>query len=280
MSLQRAQSLAMVCAMLWLVTVSSAFGQAAPQGSEVINTVREKLLAGEVVIGGQMTTTDPAIARAMFGSGLDFIWVENQHSPYTYETLANIFMHTRGLPAIPLIRINEFTEDAAARPLDIGGLGVIFAMTNTRADAEQAVRICKFPPEGIRSTGGGQDRTVWGNSVRNNDNIMVSVMIETPEGVKNIDEILSVPGIDLLFIGNTDLGRFSGLSSSDPQYLAMVDTILAACKRHNVPVGRMCGNNPDTINGYIDQGYQFLCAGGESGFIRSGVQSMLEGIEK
>ena len=206
------------------------------------NTVKQKLANGEQVIGGTIDTPDPDIYRAMARSGFDFLWIEMQHSPLTYQEVARMIWAGRDLPAIPFIRVPDATEGDVQKATDIGALGIIVPMVVEVEKVEAAVRFAKYPPVGARSLGGGQYGEVWGGGYRQtaNDNIMIVGMIESPAGVENVDQIAAVPGVDVVFTAATDLFSFSGFAQGTPEYEAMVtrihDATLGAGRKLGGPV--------------------------------------------
>ena len=191
------------------------------------NTVKQKLANGEQVIGGTIDTPDPEIYRAMARAGFDFLWIEMQHSPLTYQEVARMIWAGRDLPAIPFIRVPDATEGDVQKATDIGALGVIVPMVVEPAKVEAAVRFAKYPPVGARSLGGGQYGELWGGDYRQtaNDNLMVVGMIESPAGVENVERIAAIPGVDVIFTAATDLFSFSGFAQGSPEYEGMVTRI-------------------------------------------------------
>jgi 2-keto-3-deoxy-L-rhamnonate aldolase RhmA len=206
------------------------------------NTIKEKLARGEQVIGGSIDTPDPKIYRAMAKAGLDFMWIEMQHSPMTYQEAAQLIWAGRDLPAIPFIRVPNATEGDIQKATDIGALGIIVPMVDDPEKIENAVRFTRYPPEGMRSHGGGQYRDLWGDDYRNtaNDNIMIVAQIESPTGVMNVDKIAAVPGVDIVFTAANDLASFSGHPQGSPGHEALVtkinDAVLGAGKKLGGPV--------------------------------------------
>jgi 4-hydroxy-2-oxoheptanedioate aldolase len=184
----------------------------AQQAPKIYNTAKQKLLDGKQVVGGTVFSPDPAMYCAMANAGFDFLWIEMQHSPLTYQEVARMIFACRGSAGMPFIRVPDATESDIQKATDIGAIGVIVPTVDTVEKAEAAVKWTKYPPFGRRSQGGGQYRELWGNDYRQtaNDNMMVVIMIETPEGVANAEKIAAVPGIDVIFAASTDLGNFSG----------------------------------------------------------------------
>jgi len=170
----------------------------------------------------------------MARAGFDFLWIEMQHSPLTFQEVAQMIWSARDLPAVPFIRVPDATEGDIQKATDVGALGIIVPMVVEVAKAEAAVRFAKYPPEGVRSLGGGQYGGLYGRDYRAtaNENIMVVAMIESPAGVENAEAIASVPGVDVVFTAATDLFSFSGHAQGEPEYEAMISKIHTATLIH------------------------------------------------
>lgn len=246
----------------------AVFGQA----PRIFNTVKQKLAEGKQVIGGTVSFNDPDAYCAMANSGFDFLWIEMQHSPLTYQDVARMIYACRGAAAIPFIRVPEATDGDIQKATDIGALGIIIPMVDSMDKVRSAVKYAKYPPMGVRSQGGGQYGSLWGSDYRKmaNDNIMVVAMIESPAGVAIADEIASHPGIDAVFIASTDLSSFSGLPQGDPRYEAMTVKIRDTVLKHGRKVG-------GPVAWKDRPGYTFLQGPGESALIRAGAQALLTG---
>jgi 2-keto-3-deoxy-L-rhamnonate aldolase RhmA len=133
------------------------------ESARIYNTVKQKLANGQQVVGGTVTSSDPNIYCAMANSGFDFVWIEMQHSPLTYQEVGRMIWACRGAPAIPFVRIPDATAGDIQKATDIGALGIIVPLVDTIEKIEAAVTYAKFPPQGVRSLGGGQYRGLWGN---------------------------------------------------------------------------------------------------------------------
>src|SRR5271156_2993970 len=123
--------------------------------------VKEKLRAGEAVTACTITTNSVDIAAHAATLGFDFLWIEMEHSPITLETLRNITLATRGLKAVPIVRVPVNELWTAKRVLDAGALGVIFPFCSTPELARQAAAACKYPPHGRRGSGPGLASFRW-----------------------------------------------------------------------------------------------------------------------
>jgi 2-keto-3-deoxy-L-rhamnonate aldolase RhmA len=251
-----------------------------------VNPVKKALADGHVVIGATITAASPDVAATLAGAGYDFLWIEMEHSGLTLETVRNMILAMRGLKAVPIVRVPFNEPWLAKRALDIGALGVIFPFTNTRELAEQAVKSCKYPPVGIRGYGPGLASSRWGMSGSDyakfaNDNVMVITIIETKEAISNIDRIASTPGVDVLFIGPNDLSFSLGVGGRTKEAVVeeAVAKVIAAGKRHNVPVGYSTGD-PAEINRRIEQGFRFFQAQSDLGLLGSGARDALGKIKR
>ena len=218
----------------------------APQGAKLWNPVKLKLQQGGKVTGGTVfSATDPLTYCAMANAGYDYIWTEMQHNDRDWNQAARMWRTCPHAKAVPGARIAYADEREIQRATDAGALVIVVPTVDTVQEALAARDWTYFPPLGKRSAGGGQgfDGAMWGNvpgGYRNtiNDNIVLIVMIETIEGVKNAHEIAKIPGIDALFAASGDLGNFSGFPQGSPDYERLINIV------HDAAIGagkRLCG---------------------------------------
>jgi 4-hydroxy-2-oxoheptanedioate aldolase len=158
------------------------------------------------------------------------------------------------------------------KALDAGAYGVIVPLVNNRAEAEQAVAACRYPPEGIRSFGPARASLYAGPGYLTEANAHMAciVMIETKEALDNLDEILSTPGVDAAYIGPADLAFALELTptgdNDHPVHVAAVTRIYEACQKHQVAAGIHTGSLQYTQR-YLDQGFQMVTLGQDSAFM-------------
>jgi 4-hydroxy-2-oxoheptanedioate aldolase len=259
---------ASVLAAAMLLLGSAACAQENPR---IYNTAKQKLQRGESIVGGTVTSSDPDVYCAMASSGFDFLWIEMQHSPLTYQEVARMIWACRGAPAVPFIRVPDSTPGDIQKAMDIGALGIIVPLVDTVEEIRSAVEYAMYPPRGVRSLGNGQYGALYGSDYRAtaNDNVVMVAMIESPAGVSNADAIASVPGVDVVFAASTDLGSFSGLKQGDKDYEAMVTAIHDA----TLEAGRKLGGPLAWRN---RKDFRFFQAPTESTFIRLGVKAALD----
>jgi 2-keto-3-deoxy-L-rhamnonate aldolase RhmA len=249
------------------------------------NPVKEMLLKGRPAMGVVISVNNVEVAAQAAALGFDFLWLEMEHAPLSLETVRNIVLATRGLPAVPFARppVNELW--AAKRVLDAGVLGVIFPFTNTPELARQAVAACRYPPEGLRGSGADLARFRWPAPedyyAFADRNVLVVAIVENTAALSHIDEIAATPGIDVLFIGTSDLSFSLGLRGrqSHPRLEKAIARIVAAAKRNGKVLGRPA-TTPDQLWRFQKQGFLFFMAGTDIELMASGAEQLLKPLRK
>jgi 4-hydroxy-2-oxoheptanedioate aldolase len=245
------------------------------QQPRIFNTVKTKLAEGKQVVGGSIQVPDPDTYCAMANAGFDFLWIEMQHSPMSFQDVAHMIMACKGAPAVPFIRVPDATEGDIQKAVDMGAAGIIIPMVEDVQKVRNALKFAFYPPRGKRSQGGGQYGAMWGADYRQiaNDNIMIVAMIESPAGVQIADEIASTPGVDVVFVASTDLSSFSGKKQGDPDYEKLVDQVKAA----TLKAGKKLAGPLAWKSSRAGQGYVFFQAPSETSLIRTGAKVELTG---
>ena len=237
--------------------------------------VRANLKSGEPSIGTWLALPDTVYAGLMSTTGFDWLTVELEHSPATMETAADCFALIAASGCVPLCRVPYNTVENIKRALDTGAWGIVVPMVNTRAGAEAVVRAARYRPIGERSVGGQLHAASFATDgasyyARANDEILVVVMAEHVEAIENIDDILSVPGIDAVFIGPNDLHASMGVppafDSDLPQFNAAVQKVFASAKAHGVAPGIHVADAAQAQR-RRDEGWQMIAVASEVGFM-------------
>ena len=218
----------------------------APAGAKIWNPAKLKLMQGGKLVGGTVRgVRDPSTYCAMANAGYDFIWTEMQHEPSTWSDVVNAWKTCPRAKAVPGVRVAYTDEREIQRALDGGALVLVVPTVDTVEEAREAVNWAYFPPLGRRSLGGGPafHPDMWGSvpgGYRNtiNDNLVLILMIETLQGLKNADEIAKVPGVTAIFAASGDLGNFSGYKQGDPDYERAINIVHDAALRAGV---KLCG---------------------------------------
>jgi 2-keto-3-deoxy-L-rhamnonate aldolase RhmA len=214
----------------WTLASKSAAQNPPPplkKDAKLYNTAKQKLLEGKQIFSFTQSKADPA-GYCEKAKHYDFTWFEMQHSTLEFRDVEAMIAACPHVAATPMIRLPDAQEWHIQHATDIGALGVIIPTVDDVYRAREGATWARFPPVGRRSAGQGQAPQLWGQQTYRqtiNDNMLVTIMIETPTGVANAYDIASVPGIDVVIIGNNDLASFSGYAQTSPEYQAMVTKI-------------------------------------------------------
>jgi 4-hydroxy-2-oxoheptanedioate aldolase len=239
------------------------------------NPVRAKLKNGQPSVGTWLTLPDPVAAQLMAHTGFEWLTIELEHTPTSFETAAQMFAIVSASGRVPLARVPWNTGENIKRVLDTGAWGVVVPMVNTRDEAQAAVNAARYRPIGQRSIGGQLHATNFDTDApsyyaRANEEILVVVMAEHIEGVTHIDEILSVPGIDAVFVGPNDLHASMGLppsfDSDHTPFNAALKKVQAAAKAHGVASGIHVADAAQAQR-RISEGWQFIAVASEAGLM-------------
>jgi len=196
---------------------------------KLYNTAKQKLLDGKQVFSFTWSKFDIA-GYCEAAKHYDYAWFEMQHSTLEFKDVEAMIAACPYAGAIPMVRLPDAQEFHIQHATDLGALGVIIPTVDDVERAREAAKWSHYPPMARRSAGSGQAASIWGKNGVNyrqtfNDNMLVVVMIESPTGVANAFEIASVPGIDVVIIGNNDLSSFSGFAQEDDRYQQMIKKV-------------------------------------------------------
>jgi len=239
------------------------------------------LKAGKMTIGAWVNFSTPDSAEILANMGLDWLVFDTEHGPWSIETVQQSIQATSSTEIVPIVRVAWNDPVMIKRALDIGAYGIIVPWINTKEQAIQAVRACKYPPKGIRGCG-PRRAALYGLRTKEylevaDEITMVIAQIETQEAVDNLEEILSVEGIDAIFVGPADLSSSLGFlgQQNHPKNLETIDKILEAGKRANVPVG-IYTLGPDHNKNIIEKGFKFVVLGSDMSFMIHGLRDVLK----
>lgn len=249
-----------------------------------MNAIKQAIKAGRTVVG---TAGAPNVDNALLAeSGFDFLLFDSQHSPFEVKQFGPAIQTMRGKPAAPLVRVPANQADQICFALDAGARGIIVPMVNTAAEAEAVVRSCRYFPAGNRSNAGV--RGEWGEfaSYRDymdtvNNELVIVPMIETNQSLANLDAIASVPGVDVLLIGPSDLSIELGvpLDYACDTYQRALDTIANTAAKHGIAAGMYFippGMDP---NFFVQKGFKFFTMPWAP-WATAGIQSAIAGIQR
>jgi 4-hydroxy-2-oxoheptanedioate aldolase len=232
------------------------------------NQVKEKLKHGEPVLGAWLSLPSVPSARIMARLGFDWLVVDMEHSAQNPVLMGDMVATIADAgTCAPIVRVPTNSVEWFKWALDAGAWGVVVPMVNTREEAQRAVEFSKYPPLGARSIGGafgpyGFGITDWSDYAQTaNDEIIVTVQIESAQALENLEDILSVPGIDVAFVGPNDLHAQLGLTPSsdgaEPEFMAALERIKAGARQHHVALG-IFSSNGEAAAERVRQGFQMI----------------------
>lgn len=236
------------------------------------NTAMAKWVAGEVTYGAWLSIPNSFSAEVMAHQGFDWICIDMQHGVADYQVAVTMLQAIGTTPTIPFVRVpwNEF--GIIGRVLDAGALGVIIPMVNSVEEAKQAVAACRYFPQGARSFGPTRATYYAGADYFGDANNQVACMpmIETKQAVERLDDILSVPGINAVYVGPADLSITLGLPPGMDNGGAFEEArvkIAQTCKRHGVTPGIHA--NASLAAKHAAAGYQMITISSDLGSMAS-----------
>ncbi len=251
--------------------------------------IKQKLQNKKPSIGTWMSMAHPSIAEILAMAGYDWVVVETEHTAIDVSEVLRMVIAIEQRGSIPLVRLAGIDPVQAKAVLDSGAAGVIVPMVNTKAEAEWAVAMTKYPPMGTRGVGlaraqgYGVDFDAY---VKNaNRDTLVIVQIEHIDAVNNIDEILSVPGIDGTFIGPYDLSMSLGIPGqlTHPKVVVAKEKVLKAVLKKGLAAG-IHFVQPNTAVSDCEEavkaGYTFIAVGTDILFLGDSARSMQAALKK
>ena len=242
------------------------------------NLLKEKLQKGQVVIGTGVGVGHPDVTEILSRLGFDWLFIDGEHTPLSLETMQILLQAMNGTDCTPILRSQWNDMVIIKRMLDIGAHGIIVPMVNTKEEAEYAVRACKYPPQGLRGCAPRRIGLFDPDYIKTaNDEILVIVQIETQTAVSNIDDILSVKGVDACCVGPQDLSISFGFQCpqwDNPQYMESFDKVLAAARKWAKTAGVVIPQ--ERTPWAIEKGFKLLSVGGDIGFLMKGARALLK----
>ena len=298
---------------LVLILTLGAISAATAQSGARVNKLIELFENDQPAIGLLSFNYSLDTARSLANSGLDFIMIDMEHAPFDVERLRLFLLgmtNKREImekgnlqpDVVPFVRIPAAGGSAelvaqAKQVLDVGVYGIMFPAVHTREQAELAVRATRYPqaldaadrePAGLRGRNPSNAVWYWGvpDYMARADvwpldpqgELLAVMFIESPEGVANIEEIITVPGLGGIFIGPSDLSTSMGYPSpAAPEVEAAIQTVLGACLEHDVPCA--ITTNAGNVQQRIDQGFRFVTVGIDSGLSTAATNALRLGLE-
>jgi 2-keto-3-deoxy-L-rhamnonate aldolase RhmA len=230
------------------------------------DSLKSRLQKRETTIGSWITLGHPAIAEIMAAAGFDWLTVDMEHSAITLEQAQHLIQVIELSGCVPLVRVGENDPNLIKRVMDAGSYGVIVPQVNSRKEAENAVKSVKYPPTGTRGVGlaraQGFGTEFESYKAWNEQESIVIVQIEHIDAVNDIDNILSVDGVDAFMVGPYDLSGSLGIPGQfeHPKFLAAMEKVNDAMERIRdvAPGFHVVPPEVELLETKIKEGYSFL----------------------
>ncbi|NQT57624.1 MAG: 2,4-dihydroxyhept-2-ene-1,7-dioic acid aldolase [Bacteroidetes bacterium] len=240
---------------------------------------KTKLHRGDLLVGTIQTLPSPEITEILCSAGFDWLFIDLEHSTLNSKDAQNILQTASPLTPC-MVRVPSIDETWIKKALDAGASGIIVPQVSTAEAAEQAVRLCKYPPEGVRSVGVARAQG-YGEKFQEyidsaNKETAVIIQIEHIDAVNNIDTIVEISGIDCLFIGPYDLSASMGKPGciGDPDVQKAISLVKEYAERVGIPLG-IFGPTVESVKPYIDMGYTLIAVGMDTMILGSAVKGIL-----
>ena len=238
------------------------------------NTTKEKLKLGQTVIGIRMDYPSPDIIEALGNVGFDFVYYDSEHGTMGEETNLTMIRTAELVGLTPMVRVPTSEPWYILRALDSGAMGIIIPHCNTKEEAQAAVTSAKYPPEGERGIAGRSIRmsgmTPAQYTVEANRETMVIAMIEEARALENLSEIVTVDGLDVLWVGRGDLSLSMGVPGqySHPKVKQAVERVIGEGRAAGkvVGVGAISVEDPESIQHFTGLGARFFSVNSASLF--------------
>lgn len=252
------------------------------------NRLREKLAAGQLVIGTMLVELrQPSVMTMLANAGFDFVLIDNEHGPFSVETIADLSRAARDAGVTPIVRIPELTYAHVAQSLDGGAQGIMLPRVTSRAQVEECVSYMKYPPAGRRGAVLGRGHTAFKAgplaetlAAANRASFLI-VQIETVEAVQRVDELLSVTGVDAALIGPTDLSLALGAPGvmDDPKLTGAIERTMASCTTHGI-VPAIHTNDVGMTAAWAARGMKLVSINSEVGLLTAGARGAVRSIRE
>ncbi len=247
------------------------------------NRLRTLWAEGRAAVNGWLAIPSGFSAEAMAHQGWDSLTIDLQHGVVDYQTAVTMLTAISTTSTVPLIRVPWLEPGILMKSLDAGAYGVICPMVNTRDDAARLVAYTNYAPRGTRSFGPIRALLYAGvDYPQHADRTIVRfAMIETAQALDNLDAILSVEGLDAIYIGPSDLSLALGCKPAfddvDPPVAAAIEHILERAKAHGVVAGIHNGS-PEAARARIARGFRFVTVGSDARLMAAGAQQVLAAV--
>lgn len=247
------------------------------------NRVRTIWRRGGAVVNGWLAIPSGVSAETMAHQGWDSLTIDLQHGLVDYQAAVAMLQAISTTETMPMARVPWLEDGIIMKLLDAGAYGVICPMINSGEEAEALVGACRYAPQGHRSFGPVRALLYAGSDYPQhaNDTVLAIAMIETAKALDHLDDIMSTPGLDGVYIGPSDLGLSLGftptLEPTEPRVIDAIETILAAAKKHGIAAGIHCGSTA-MARQMIERGFGLVTLLSDNGLMAAAAKQAVSEI--
>lgn len=250
------------------------------------NPVKAKLARGDHAFGAMFFEFfSPGIPQIAKNAGAEFILFDMEHAGTDIGLMKQMFALCRGLDLVPMVRVPTTQYHFIARMLDLGAMGIMVPMVESKEQAEAIVSYTRYPPLGVRGAAFGVAQDDYqGGDVKEkiaalHARTFVICQIETAKGLKNVEAIAALDGVDCLWLGHFDLTNFMGIPAqfSNPKYLAAVKKIVATARKYKRAAGFMAADEK-WAREYVEHGFDIIATGLDSGLLQAAMANLIGGM--
>ena len=235
-----------------------------------MKSFRQRLQNGDLLFGQMILELfTPGIGPMLAAAGMDFVIFDMEHGRCDITLLAELVASCRGSDIFPIARVPDVAYAPLSRPLDVGARGVMVPRVETRQQAEDVVSALKYAPQGRRGVALGIAHDLYRAGggeffAKANEETTVILLLETAKAFENLEEIVSVPGVDVAWVGHYDLTTSMGIPAQfgHKRFLAAMEALVAACKRHGVTPGFL-PPDPGSAEHWVTKGFRMLSLGSD-----------------
>ncbi len=245
-----------------------------------MKNLKDRIRAGEVVHGCWINLASTVSAEIVGQAGFDWVLVDLEHGAGDVGIMYQQLQALSGSASSPIVRVDDLSRPKVQRILDAGARGIMFPQIHTASEADQAIKMIYYPPRGVRgmakmvrATGFGRNADGYVKSIE--ESLVGIIQIESVNALQNIEAIASTDGVDVLFVGPTDLSLSLGILGqfNHTHYRQAIQDVANAAKKHGKAVGILL-QDINEYEMYFQLGYRFLACGADSLFVRKGAEDL------
>jgi 4-hydroxy-2-oxoheptanedioate aldolase len=249
--------------------------------------LKEKMRRGDFCVGPFLKAGSPEIVEVSGYAGFDFVLLDMEHGPLAYETIEHLVLAAERVDIAPVVRVEAITESAVMRPLDKGAAGILVPHVDSGEMARNVVRFSRFGPAGERGMDMYCRAAKYGHVPKKeymqaaNQNTSLILQIEGSEGLRNLDEILTVPGSDVIFVGPYDLSQSLGMPGEidHPKVVQAIENIVVKVRESGRGVG-IYADNVEAAKKWIGVGVQFIALSVDTAIYYQGCKRLVGALRQ